>query len=107
VAWLRTSRLTSARSFTKLRQVHRQIGQDAPRPRGEHDDPVPDAQALVDVVRDDQDRDAALGPHPQRQVLQILARLGVDRTERLVHQQQDRAEADALHRHVGRGAVCP
>ena len=60
-------------------QGHRQLGADPARAGGEHEDPVADVDALVDVVGDEQDGDAALLPHPQHQVFQVLPGLRVHR----------------------------
>ena len=43
----------------RLGQVDRQVGADPARARGQDDDPVADVDALVDVVGDQQDGDAA------------------------------------------------
>ena len=69
-------------------QVHRQVRADAPWTRGEHDHPVADVDALVDVVGYQQDGDVPLPAHPEHQVLQVLPGLRVHRAERLVHQEQ-------------------
>ena len=56
----------------------------------QHDDAVGQVDRLVDVVRDEQDRDPELVAHPQHEVLEVAAGLRVDRGERLVHQQDRR-----------------
>ena len=53
----------------------------------EDDDPVGEVDGLVDVVSDEEDRDPVLLTDAKRQVLEIAARLRVDRRERLVHEQ--------------------
>ena len=71
------------------------LGDRAGRPRqGDH--PVGQVDGLVDVVRDEHDRDADLLPHPQDEVLKLEPGLRVHRGEGLVHQQQVRP--------VGQGA---
>jgi hypothetical protein len=47
-------------------------------------------------VGDDEDGDIALAPYPQQEVFEVFPGLGVDRAERLVHEQQ--------HRVAGQGA---
>jgi hypothetical protein len=54
------------------------------------DDAVCHVHGLVDVVRDEEDRDAVLLLHPQDEILEVSARLRVDGGERLVHQQDRR-----------------
>src|SRR5262249_49360237 len=56
----------------------------------EDDDPVGEVDRLVDVVRDEQDRDAELVAHLQDEILEITAGLGVDRRERLLHERAPR-----------------
>ena len=60
---------------------------DRGRRRRQHHDPVGEVHRLVDVVGDEQHRDPVRRPHVQQQVLELGAGLGVDRRERLVHQQ--------------------
>src|SRR5438093_526367 len=50
----------------------------------EQDDAVGEVHRLVAVVRDEKDRDAVLLADLQHEVLELAARLGVDRRERLV-----------------------
>ena len=71
-------------------QVDGQVGDDARRGAGQHEHPVAEVDALVDVVGDQQHRAAVLAAHPQQQVLELGPGLRVDRRERLVHQQQRR-----------------
>ena len=54
---------------------------------GQDDDPVGEIDRLVDVVRDEEDRDPELVAHLEHQVLEVAARLRVDGRERLVHEQ--------------------
>ncbi len=68
-----------------------------------HDrDAVADLHGFFDVVRDEHDRLLHLDLQPQELVLQAVARDGVDRAERLVHEQHGRvgaectSDADAL-----------
>ena len=56
----------------------------------EHDDPVGEVDGLVDVVRDEEDRDPVLLAHAEHEVLEVASCLCVDRCERLVHQQDQR-----------------
>ena len=53
----------------------------------EDHDAVGEVDGLVDVVRDEQDRDAVVVADLQHEVLEVGARLRVDGGERLVHQQ--------------------
>jgi len=53
----------------------------------QHQDPVGEQHRLVEVVGDEHDRLAGLGPDPHELFLHVLAGLGVDRAERLVHEQ--------------------
>src|SRR5215217_2250796 len=53
----------------------------------EHDHAVGEVHRLVDVVGDEQDRDAVLLAHAEHEVLELRPRLRVDRRERLVHEQ--------------------
>src|SRR6185312_16708655 len=75
---------------------------DASRPARQHDDAVGKIHRLVDLVRDEQHRLAALVPDAQKLGLHDLAGLGVERREGRVHQQdlwidRERAcEIDAL-----------
>src|SRR5262245_41334239 len=48
----------------------------------EHDNAIGEVHRLVDVMRHEQDRDAVLLAHPQHEVLEVAARLGVDGRER-------------------------
>jgi len=63
------------------------LGDHARRP-GQHHDPVPEVDRLVDVVRHEHDGHPELLAHPQDQVLELEPGLRVHRGERLVHQQQ-------------------
>src|SRR5215216_504145 len=85
-----------ARELRQLLRVHlvarvRQVDAQHLAPLGrrgrQHDDAVGQVDRLVDVVGDEQDRHAVLLAHPQHEVLEVAARLRVDRGERLVHQQ--------------------
>ena len=78
----------------------RELRQHAAHPH--HGDLVAEADGLVDVVGDEQDRLAQVALQAQQLVLQVDAHDGVDRGERLVHQQhrgvagQRAGHADAL-----------
>ena len=56
----------------------------------EHEDAVGEQQRLVDAVRHEHDGGAGLRPDFQEILLQLLARLRVERAERLVHEDEDR-----------------
>src|SRR5215211_4556851 len=71
----------------RVRQVDAQHLAHLGRRGRQHDDAVGQVDRLVDVVRDEQDRHPVLLAHPQHEVLEVAARLRVDRGERLVHQQ--------------------
>ena len=62
------------------------------RPPREHDDAIGHEDGLVDVVRHVEDRLARPLPDRQQLLLHELARLGVERGERLVHQQHGRID---------------
>src|SRR3954452_12414361 len=57
---------------------------------GENDDAIGEIHRFVDVVSYEQDGDAVLLAHTQHEVLEVAARLCVDRRERLVPQQDRR-----------------
>ena len=61
---------------------------------GQHDD-LPEIERLVEIVRDEQDRQSKLLPEVQQEVLQLDTHHGIERTERLVHQQAVRRRASA------------
>ena len=62
-------------------------GFDAAGARREHHDPVGQRHRLVDMMRDEQHRRAAVAPDVEQEVLHLGARLHVERRERLIHQQ--------------------
>jgi hypothetical protein len=74
--------------IARARQVHRHVRANPAWPWGQHDHPVAEVDALVDVVGHDQDGDVPLAPDPQDQVFEILPGLRVHRAERLVHEQR-------------------
>jgi len=88
--------------FARARQRHLDDGLDAARPRGHHVDAVGQENRFLDVVGDEQHRDAELLPDIGQDLLHHHAGLGIERAERLVHQQHLRArrqradDADAL-----------
>src|SRR5438270_3736956 len=69
------------------RQGHGQDFFDAARPRPHQHDPVSQEQGLVQTVGDEHDGDAQVLPDTPELQLHELARLGVQRRERLVHEQ--------------------
>src|SRR5262249_55707392 len=56
----------------------------------EHEDAVGENKRLVDAVGDEDDRRAAARPYREEILLQLLARLGVERTEGLVPEDENR-----------------
>src|SRR5688572_12950680 len=71
----------------RVRQVDAQHLANLRRRRGEHDDAVGHVDRLVDVVGHEQHGHAVLLADAQDEVLEVAARLRVDRRERLVHEQ--------------------
>jgi hypothetical protein len=66
----------------------------------EHRHPVAEAHGLLDVVRHEEHRRADLALQAQELVLQLRAHDGVDRAERLVHEQHGRVDRErARHAH--------
>ena len=63
-------------------------------PAGQQHDPVAEAGRLADVVRHEQDRAAGLLPDPLQLVVQDVAGHRVQRTERLVHEQDLRVAGE-------------
>ena len=61
-----------------------------PGPRAHHGDAIGQIDRLVDLMRDEQHGLARLAPDLQQLGLHVLARLRVERGERLVHQQHHR-----------------
>ena len=72
------------------RQVDRQHAGDAPGPRRHDHHAVGEQDRLRDAVGDEQDGLAPLVPDAQQLQAHLLARHGVQRAERLVHQEQAR-----------------
>ena len=98
-AQMRSTASTNARSpsIASVRgrlQRDRHDLQHAARPPREHDDPVGQPHRLVDVVGHVEDRLARPLPDRQQLLLHELARLGVERRERLVHQQHGRVDGE-------------
>jgi hypothetical protein len=71
-----------------VRQVHAKIVRHARRPGGEHDHPRPEKHRLGDAVGDEHDRLLGLFPDLQQLEVHLFAGHGVERPERLVHQDQ-------------------
>src|SRR6478672_24512 len=72
---------------TRLRQGDRDHLLHLGRCMGQRHDPVGEVDRLVDVVCDEEDGDPELVADLQDEVLEVAAGLGVDRRERLVHQE--------------------
>ena len=53
----------------------------------EHDDAVCEVHGLVDVVGNEEDRDPVVLAHLEDEILEVVARLGIDGRKRLVHEQ--------------------
>ena len=68
------------------RQVDVDHIDDPARPRGHHYHPVGEIHRLGDAVGDQQDGLAAVGPDSLQFLVHGLARHGIERAERLVHQ---------------------
>ena len=66
-------------------------------PRCQDDDAVGEEDRLGDVVRDEDDRLAALLPEPEQQEVHLVARERVERAERLVEQQHLRVLRERAH----------
>src|SRR5262249_566289 len=75
-------------------QVDLDVGLDAARTRREDDHAVGEIDRLVDVMGDEQHRLARRIPNLLQLLLQQLAVLRVERTERLIHQQNARIERE-------------
>src|SRR6266540_2432929 len=73
---------------------------DPSRARRHHHDPVGQEDGFLDAVGDEQDGLVGLGPDPLEEQVQLLAGDGVERAERLVHEQERRiGEQGAADRH--------
>src|ERR1019366_7648364 len=68
-------------------QIDSLLVQDAPRTRPHQDDAIRQPDGLADVVRHEDDRLARRAPDPLDLALKDLASLGVERRERLVHEE--------------------
>src|SRR5581483_7155356 len=84
---LEEHRLTLDVQRPRARDVDIENGLDAARPRAHHDHPIRQEDRLVNLVGDEQHRLARGVPHLEQLLLHELARLGVERRERLVHQE--------------------
>src|SRR5260370_31382804 len=73
------------------RHVDRHAVQHAAGARREHDHAIRQIDGLVDVVGDEDDRLARAAPDVQQERLHLVARLHVERRERLVHPTEFRA----------------
>ncbi len=79
---------------------------DAARPWRHRDDAVAEVKRFVDVVRDENHRDAFVFPDALQLVLQAAARERIERAERLVEQQHARTVHEAArNRHALRHAA--
>ena len=76
----------------RARQLALELALDAPRTRRHQQHPVAQHQRLAHVVRDEQDRLAGLRPDVLQLVVERVARLRVERGERLIHQQHLRLQ---------------
>ena len=77
--------------------------QDASGPRRHHDHAVAEHERLAHVVRDEDHRLAVSHPDPLQQQVHVAARLRVERSERLVHEQHggvDRERPRELDAHA-------
>src|SRR2546422_9748987 len=72
------------------RQRDRIAGLDPTRARGEHDHLVGERDRFLEIVGDEEHRVARVRPEVEQLVLHEVARLHVERAERLVHQQHAR-----------------
>ena len=70
------------------RQRHADLVLDPPGPVGHHEHAIGDEDGLLDVVRHEQHGQAVPLPDVGQELLHDAARERVERTERLVHQQQ-------------------
>src|ERR1700730_15672648 len=80
-------RLALEMQGARARDVDVEDGLDAPGPRAHHDDAVGEEDGLVDLVGNEEHRLAGLVPDLEQLLLHELARLGIERGERLVHEQ--------------------
>ena len=87
----------------RLGDVHRPLAGDASGPRREQDDPLPEPHRLAHVVRDEDDGSAGLRPDAGELLVQHVPRDGVERRERLVHEQ----EVALLGQRAGQGDALP
>src|SRR4051812_46092049 len=71
----------------RLRDVDEPLVDDPARPRRHQHDPLAEPDRLPDVVRDEEDRHAGLPPDAGDLVVHDVAGDGVERRERLVHEQ--------------------
>src|SRR5438132_6688119 len=72
--------------LARTRQVNLDTRLDPTRSAGKNDHPIGEVHGLLDVVRDEQRRLARLLPDAQQLTLHELARLCIERGERLVEQ---------------------
>src|SRR4051794_39247448 len=84
---LEEPRLALEMKRARARDVDVEDRLDAPGPRAHHDDAVGKEDGLVDLVGNEEHRLAGLAPDLEQLLLHELARLGVERGERLVHEQ--------------------
>ena len=89
---------------SRARQVDRELRLDPSRPVGHHDDAVAEQERLVDRVRDQQHGLAVRLPERDELLLQQRARLGVQRGQRLVHQQHAQGRRRTRGPATGAGA---
>src|SRR5260370_33446619 len=75
------------------RHVDRHAVQHAAGARREHDHAIRQIDGLVDVVGDEDDRLARAAPDVEQERLHLVARLHVERGERLLHHEDLRAHA--------------
>ena len=90
---------------TRARNVDIVDRRDAAGPRGHHDDAVGEEDRLRYRMRDEGDRLARLHPDFLDQQIHFVAREGVERAERLVHQQHRGIDREASAR-SRRAAAC-
>ena len=78
----------------RARQIDREDPLQAARARRHHHDPIGEEHRLGDVVGDEHDGLSRLQPDLLEQQVHLVAGEGIERPERLVHQEQGRVERE-------------
>src|SRR6266536_303827 len=91
-------------------QAHLEVLEDAPGPAGHHHHAIAEHERLADVVGDEDDGLAIAHPDRLEELVHVRARLGVERAERLVHEEHGRIDGERArqrdaHAHAARELV--